>query len=61
MKRRQHLYAGPACPSGRDHGPLLQMPSGRWFCPHSEHNQPEPAAVRAPIPAAIYDDAAVGL
>ena len=31
---------GPPCPSNPDHGRLIDLPSGAWYCPHSEHSGP---------------------
>ena len=58
-RRRQYAMAGPDCPSGADHGPMVKLPSGRWWCPHSEHTRIIPPATTAK--AATFTDAEAGL
>lgn len=31
---------GPPCPSNPEHGRLIDLPSGKWYCPHSDHSYP---------------------
>ena len=28
---------GPPCPVEPEHGRLIDLPDGKWFCPHSAH------------------------
>ena len=57
--RRQFHVAGPDCPSGADHGPMLKLPSGRWWCPHSDHTRLAPGVTV--VRAATFTDTEAGL
>jgi hypothetical protein len=28
---------GPPCPQDPQHGRLVDLPGGKWYCPHSKH------------------------
>jgi hypothetical protein len=32
---------GPPCPIDPNHGRLIDLPTGKWWCPHSAHKSGE--------------------
>jgi hypothetical protein len=41
MTRRRHREGpvyGPPCPVDPEHGPLVPLPSGRYYCPNVAHD-----------------------
>jgi hypothetical protein len=36
--RREGPVYGPPCPVDPEHGPLVPLPSGRYYCPNVAHD-----------------------